>query len=159
MRTHLFSLVLVSIALNSHAAYADQSMTSQPTVQDSSVESFFQIDGRSSKATNDSALPHADSNLKTKNKFSAGKFVYKVFDNIGVPMPLSKASGLAPGLTLKAPSPQSLSTKPIEKNLERIQAPSQDSTENAVPQKIPQSELEGTMYDSSVAPDAKKSDR
>jgi hypothetical protein len=103
---------------------ATQGGTTEPqptlTPATNSVESFFKCPPTTAQKAHEKESP-----VK-----SAGKFVWHVLDNLGVPLPVNKDSDLDP--SLRQPY-----VMPLPKTSSQIIIP-------PTPQKIPESELEGT---------------
>ncbi|MBX9725555.1 MAG: hypothetical protein K2X81_29425 [Candidatus Obscuribacterales bacterium] len=155
------STLLLVVFCQTNAAFADEQNISPVQNQSSSVESFFQID---STTPNDSNKSFAGNDkCKTKQKKSSDKLFFKVLDNIGIPMPLKTSEDIDPSLAPKASSSRKQNeSKQPALNLERIKAPDESSSTEAskeCPNKIPKSELEGTMYDSAATSNDKKQAR
>ena len=136
---------------------------SQP--QDNSVESFFQlrnsniITGVSPPSTKPASSATGD---KDESSFlhHAGRFVWHVLDNAGVPMFFHESNDIDHpriGKTYVVPPPKLPRESAIVKEMNNPTAattsvsktPAQPTSESAqsAPQKIPASELEGTIYE------------
>ncbi len=151
---YLLALLLLSLC-QVNIAIADEHGSSAKQDQNNSVESFFQIENK----TPDGSSVSKDK-CETKKKKSTDKLLFKVLDNIGIPMPLKTIEGLDPGIVSKVSGTnEKLAPKQPDIKLERIQVPDQNnSADNSgeCPNKIPKSELEGTMYDSAATSNDKK---
>jgi hypothetical protein len=127
-----------------------------PACTQGSVESFFRSTPPQAPAGNATqnrdAMPrkHSSSNKDSSAVGGLGKFLWHVLDNVGVPLPVGNQADLDPSLTPingnSAPVSSSNSSEsfPFPENHENAAA----QASQAIPQKIPQSELEGTQFDS-----------
>ncbi len=124
------------------------------------VESLFQLNHQSpSVSINKDRKTKKEKKLVFPSEQSKKHgFVFHLLDNIGVPVPTGKIDGLDSSLHGTTSKKGSHEKKASSPNLERIQPPGQNASDNShspVTEKIPAGELEGTMYDSAPATDKK----
>lgn len=123
---------------------------------DNSVESFFQVNQKQRPATEQKSTANPN-RLLSDSALTTGKVLFHILDFMGVPIFFCWGSDLDPDLA-KGPvlaSPK-LQRQSMDTRSEQPQSSkSAPMTEQAIPHKIPQSELEGTIYE----PQAKDSNQ
>jgi hypothetical protein len=134
---------------------------------DGKVESFFQlskVQNPSSQTANSSQkLSQVQSHTLSLLK-ALYKGLWRTLDNAGVPMLIGKDGDLSPQLSkgllvMPRTDPTTASSQQVTKGSEMSIQKTPEGTEQAAkgaPQRIPQSELEGTIYESPATHDVHK---